>query len=240
MVEGGDLGDSESFRDGHYSGVCRAEREVGVGVDEVGHALVVVEFEVHDGDRLLRDRSEKRALDPGAASTTEQVSDLRDDQRRYQNRPPREVQAREEVGAGTVVRVVTVCGRDERTGVADDHSGASEALGEQIVVIAAEIVAAAGEGAEPRGRPRRGGPRFGLAAGFGEHGRNPVVGQLLDEPLQLIPLSAHAVQGIDRRAGWWEARIEMGRGPAGVTGSGGRRVQGRGRQRWNPSWNPDR
>lgn len=34
-------------------------------------------------------------------------------------------------------------------GASEVHSGAPEALGEQVIVIAAEIVAAAGEGSEP-------------------------------------------------------------------------------------------
>lgn len=68
-------------------------------------------------------------------------------------------------------------------GVADDHSGAPEAFGEQVLVVAPEVAAAARERAEPLRRPLAGRLRLGLAAGFGEHGGNAVVGQLLDQPL---------------------------------------------------------
>jgi hypothetical protein len=43
------------------------------------------------------------------------------------------------------VLVVAIGGHNQRTGVANGHSGTPESLGEQIVVVAAEVGTAAGE-----------------------------------------------------------------------------------------------
>jgi hypothetical protein len=64
-IEGGDLGDAEAF--GDDGGVGGAEGEVGVGLDEFGHAFVVSEFEVDDRDGLRDDGAEERRFDLGSA-----------------------------------------------------------------------------------------------------------------------------------------------------------------------------
>ena len=64
--------------------------------------------------------------------------------------------------------------RDQGTGVADDHSGAPEAFGKQILVVAAEIVPSTGEGREPRWRPGGRGLLLVLTASLGEDGGNTV------------------------------------------------------------------
>jgi hypothetical protein len=64
-IEGGDLRD--------------AEGEVGVGLDEFGHAFVVSEFEVDDRDGLRDDGAEERRFDLGAAGAGQEVADLGDD-----------------------------------------------------------------------------------------------------------------------------------------------------------------
>jgi len=93
------------------------------------------------------------------------------------------------------VVVVAVCSRDQRAGVADDHSGAPEALGEQILVLAAEVVSSAGEGGEPRRRPYGGWLLLALTTGLGKDSTDPLVGQILDETPQLVTLGAHDVKG---------------------------------------------
>jgi hypothetical protein len=55
------------------------------------------------------------------------------------------MQTGEQVGAWTVVLLVAIGGRHERTGIADDHSGASEPVGQQLLVVAPEVAATAGE-----------------------------------------------------------------------------------------------
>jgi hypothetical protein len=66
-IEGGDLGDAGAFGDGDDGGVGGAEGEVGVGLDESGHAFVVSEFEVDDRDGLRDDGAEERRFDLGSA-----------------------------------------------------------------------------------------------------------------------------------------------------------------------------
>lgn len=100
------------------------------------------------------------------------------------------MQAGEQVRPGSVVLVVAIGGRNQRAGVAIDHSGMLETLGEQIVVVAAEDGTAAGERAEPGRRPLPRRHRPALTTSPGEHGLNTVVRQLLDQPPQL-PLGAH-------------------------------------------------
>jgi hypothetical protein len=106
----------------------------------------------------------------------------------------------EEVGAGSVVVVVAVCGCDQRSGVADDHSGAPEALGEQIVVVAAEIMPSTGEGREPRRRPDGRWLLLVLTADLGEDGRDALIGKVLDETPQFVALGAHEIEGSQVRA----------------------------------------
>lgn len=196
VVEGRDFGDPQPFGDRDHGGVGGAEREVGVGVDQVGHALVVSEFEVDDDDRLLGDRAKERALDPRTAGAGEQVADFGHDRCRDEDWAPRKMQPGEQIGAGPVVRVAAVGGCDERPGIADDHS-APEALGQQIVVVATEIRAAALERSEPSRRPLGRWLRPSLTARLGEDREHALLRQLLDQPLQLIPLGAHESQGTE-------------------------------------------
>ena len=109
------------------------------------------------------------------------------------NRAPREVQTGEQVRAGSVVLVVAIGGRNQPAGVANDHSGTPESLGEQILVIAAEVRPAASERPEPRRRRLNRRHRPALTTSLGKHGLNPVVRQLLDQPPQLVPLGTHTV-----------------------------------------------
>jgi len=88
------------------------------------------------------------------------------------------------------VLVVAVSCGDQRTGVADDHLSA-EAVGEEVVVVGAKVAAAAGEGAEEGWRPFGSGFQVGAASGFGEHGGDLLLGELVDESVQLIPVGAH-------------------------------------------------
>lgn len=66
-VESRHLGHAESLGNGDDRGVGGAEREVGVGVDQVGHAFVVGEFEVDDGDSAGRELRRKFASTAGPA-----------------------------------------------------------------------------------------------------------------------------------------------------------------------------
>ena len=91
----------------------------------------------------------------------------------------------------SVVLVVAIGGRNQRTSVADDHSEPAESLGKQILILAAEVGTAAGERPEPRRRPLTHRCRSALPTSLGKHGLNPVVRQLLDQPPELVPLRTH-------------------------------------------------
>lgn len=109
----------------------------------------------------------------------------------YGNRPAGQMETGEQIRTCLIVLLVAIGGRNERARVADDYSGASEAVGQHVVVIAAEVMTTAGERSQPRRWPlgRRG---LGLLpAGLGEDGGHTLIGQLLDETPQLVPLCAH-------------------------------------------------
>ena len=201
VVEGCDFRDVETFGHGDDRRVGSTEREVGVGLYELGHPRVVVVDEVDDAEGVLDNRAQERSFDTCATSTAEQITHFSDDRRRDEDLPPCEVQTGEEVGTGSVVVVVAVGGRDQRTGIADDHSGAPETLGEQVVVVAAEIVPATGEGREPRRWPNGRRLLLVLTPCLGEDGRDPLVGQVLDETPQFVTLDAHDVEGNQGGAG---------------------------------------
>ena len=56
VVEGGDLGDVETFRDGDHGRIRCAEREVGVRRDVLCHPLIVGDLKIHDRDGAGDDR----------------------------------------------------------------------------------------------------------------------------------------------------------------------------------------
>jgi hypothetical protein len=60
-------------------------------------------------------------------------------------------------------------------------------------MVAAQIGTPAAEGVHPGRRPRRYRAQSGLAPDLGEHGRDLLVGQFLDESAQLIPLTTHTL-----------------------------------------------
>lgn|GEM_PF-2814602 len=145
VVERGDLGDVQALGDGNHGGVGGAEGKVAVDVDEIGGAGVVVESLVDDGERSSDDGPQECRFDARSTGTTQQVSDFCDHRCRHEDLASGEMQRGEQIGARAVVVVVAVGGGHERPGVTDDHSGASEAVGQKVVVVAAEIVTPAGE-----------------------------------------------------------------------------------------------
>jgi hypothetical protein len=190
-VEGSDLAQPEPLGDGDNSRVGGPEWEVGIGLDQLGHPLVVGQLEIDDRQGLLHDRPQERGFDFRAARAAEQVANLGNHRCRNEDRAPREVQAGEQVGTSSVVLVVAISCRNQRTSVANDHSGTPESLGEQIVVVAAEVGTAAGERAEPGRRPLTRRHRPALTTSLGEDGLNTVVRQMLDQPPQLVTLRTH-------------------------------------------------
>lgn len=128
---------------------------------------------------------------PPATRPSEQVTHLGHHRRRNEDRTPCETQAGEQVRTGTVALIVAISGRNQRARVAHDHSGTPEPLGEQILVLAAEIRPAAGERSEPRRWPRTRACPLALASSLRKHSRDAVVGQLLDQAPQLFSLRAH-------------------------------------------------
>jgi hypothetical protein len=83
----------------------------------------------------------------------------------------------------------------------------AEAVGEQVVVVRADVRAPTGERAEEGGWPLGCRPEVGAAAGFGEHGGDILLGELVDESVQLVSVGAR-----------------VGRVPASADRAGARRV----------------
>ena len=166
-VKRSDLDDSKPLGDRDNSRIRRTEREVGIDLDQLGHPFVVDQLKIYNRERLLHNRAQERGLDLRAASAAEQITDLGDHRRRDEDRAPSKVQTGEQVRAGSVVLVVAIGGRHQRTSVANDHSGTSEAFGQQILVRAAEVGPAAGERPEPRRRPLTRQHRLALTTSLG-------------------------------------------------------------------------
>lgn len=90
--EGGDLDDPQPFGHRDDRGVRRSEREVGVGVDQLGHAVVVGHLEINHRQGPLHDRPQERSLDPSTTSAPEQIADLGDGRSRYEDLTARQMQ----------------------------------------------------------------------------------------------------------------------------------------------------
>ena len=73
------------------------------------------------------------------------MAHLGNDWRWHKNPAAGKMQTGEQIRACAVVFLVAIGGRHERTGIADDHSGASEPVGQQVLVVAPEVAATAGE-----------------------------------------------------------------------------------------------
>jgi hypothetical protein len=123
-------------------------------------------------------------------SRPEEVADLGDDGCGHQDRAAGDVQAREEVGAGSFV-LIARSAATTRGPVSQTITLSAEAVGEQVVVVRAEVRAPAGERAEEGGWPLGCRPEVGAAAGFGEHGGDLLIGELVDESVQLVSVGAH-------------------------------------------------
>lgn len=62
-IQHDDLGGPEPLGHRDDGRVGRAKREVGLGLDQLGHSLVVDQLEVDDREGLLRDRAQECGLD---------------------------------------------------------------------------------------------------------------------------------------------------------------------------------
>ena len=140
---------------------------------------------------LTNDRAQERRLDLRAASTGEEVAHLGHHRCGNEDGAASEMQTGQQIRTGTVIPVVAIGGRHQRTRVANNHSGTPESLGEQVLVVAAEIRSAAAEGPEPRRRPLTSRSLAALPTGLREHSRDAVLRQLFDQAPQLVSLRAH-------------------------------------------------
>lgn len=152
-IECRDLDDAEPLRNRDNRRIGRAEQEIGVDLDQFGHTLVIDQFEINNHQRFQHDRAQERRLNLRAARPSEQVTHLRHHGRRNEDGAASKMQTGQQIRARTVVPVVAIGGCNQRTRVADDHSGTPESLGEQVLVVDPEIRPATGERPEPRRRP---------------------------------------------------------------------------------------
>lgn len=88
VIHGRDLGHLEALGQRDDAGVGAAEREVGVGLDELRGSLQVGGLDVKRGQEATGERPQKRGLRPGTDLSGEQVADLGDNRTRHQARRP--------------------------------------------------------------------------------------------------------------------------------------------------------
>lgn len=117
-VEGGDLGDGESFGGGHDRSVDRAQRQVPVAGNQLCHAEPVGCDDGLDRERAGGQVPEEANLRTCPESGCEEVDHLGDDERRDDEGP---CVGLEEVERGRVMRIVGVNVGVERPGVDDDR-----------------------------------------------------------------------------------------------------------------------
>ena len=133
VVKGADLDGSQAFGDGHQACVGAAQREVGVGVDELGHPGPVAGGECFDGDGAGGDAAVERCFGGRADLTVDQPAGLGDDQGGGDQRPG---VLFDEVPAGSVVGVVAVSGGEEDAGIDEEHPSVSpETLSEHLLGV---------------------------------------------------------------------------------------------------------
>jgi hypothetical protein len=123
-VDGCDVGDVQAFGGDDHGRVDRSQGEVVVLGDEFDHAEWVGRVERLEDKGAAAEVAEEARLCFPAESRGEQVGDLRDDEGGDDEWPGVRLQQFE---AGSVVRVVGVYVRVERTGVDDQRDGADSA-----------------------------------------------------------------------------------------------------------------
>lgn len=160
--------------------------------NQFSHSRVVAWSELDRAENVVPARVEERRFDVSAAKFGERVAGFRDDRAGHEDVSLGHLQAGEQVRARAVVGVPSDGGRDDRAGVSDNLSVATEPVGEQVVVVAAKVPASAGKGSEPGRWPLRLPVGRTLASDHRQDGRHLLVGEFRDKSAQFLPLTAHA------------------------------------------------
>lgn len=198
-VEGGDLRQREPLTQRDHRCIGGAQRQILVGEHEFGRAAVVLGSEFHWPQGPIGQGGQELRVHACPAFAGEQITDLGDDRAGNQNAAARQMQCREQIDALAVTGIVVNGRRHQRARVADDHRLAAEALGQQLVDTVRGIRATSRDRPEPRRRPRhrRGCARQSLHLDQGS--RYLILGQLLDQAVQLIAGGGHADHDTSRR-----------------------------------------
>ena len=131
-VERRHLRDLETFRHCDHRSIARAEGEIRILLDQLGHARVVTRGQVHRFEITGRQASQETCFHLRIYATN-QVADLGDDWRWYEDSLTGQVEAREQLDAAMMVGVLVEGSRDQRPCVTDDHGLPAEALTKQLV-----------------------------------------------------------------------------------------------------------
>lgn len=167
VVERCDPSDVESFGDGDERCVRASEAKIRVGEDKFAHPLPVAAREGLDAQRAFDDRSVQGCLGGGPEFAIDQVPSLGDNQ---SCRNEGSGISLEEVPAGSMVRVGTVGGGEERPSVDDEHSVAmrdiaAEPLGKRLIGVSGSATRARRTDARESETAHANGRRFGKVLG---------------------------------------------------------------------------
>jgi hypothetical protein len=86
VIQRRDLGELEPLRDGDHRGIDDTQRQVQVCLDQVGHPLDVLVLQLSHMEAIVTERSEERDFCMRSHPRLQQVSDLTQDRRGYQQR----------------------------------------------------------------------------------------------------------------------------------------------------------
>jgi hypothetical protein len=125
-------GEIAKFGHRNQADVSSAQRQRGIVGDQFAHPSPVDVGEVFDAQLAVDDRTVERRLGRRAELPADQVGGLGDDQRSGDKWLGLVL---EQCSAGLVCRIVAVGGRQQRTGVDEQHSVPTETLGEQLVGV---------------------------------------------------------------------------------------------------------
>ena len=186
----------QSLTQASKRGVSDAEREIGVGLNEVGHAVEVGGGQRDEGEDVVPDRAQEPGLSLCATLTFQQVAHVSQDWGGHQQGSGGII---EQGHAASVMAVLLISHGHRRASVPDDHS-TGPASGRTAQLRAQNVVRALSEVGTSTQRPGPGGasawlvPARGKLAGQRSSTRHLILVEFVDEVVQLLTGSRSSSQ----------------------------------------------
>ena len=188
-VQGRHIGQLEPFGHGDNRGVSGPQRKALIRIRQVGHPRVVSARQVDGRKVAIRQGSQEQRLHAGTGFAGQEVADLGDDGRWYQQFAPSRMQRGEQLNACLMVRIIGQGGGYQRRRRRSRRM--TESVPQQVLRPSGDIIGRAFSSSEPGRRPWALPDRPKMTADVIEHRRDFLLRKLLDQPKQLLTLHAH-------------------------------------------------